>query len=150
MTFLFFLWTTTFLLFFVIEFIFARLLLFLSCAIGAIFAALSSLYFFALGVQVTIFIGSGFLFFGFMHFLCNPGDYARRTTYLDIVLGRKGLVIKNIIPGSFGQVKIGEVVWSARSLNHEIIIEGTSIEVVGVQERHLLIKVDDNGETVSP
>lgn len=79
-----------------------------------------------------------------MRFIFNPHYYTKKsTTNVDLLPGRRGLVVKNIIPGMMGQAKIGGEIWAARTFNNEIIIEGAVIEVVKVQGCHVVVKPTD-------
>ena len=58
------------------------------------------------------------------------------------VIGQKGIVTKemNSTPSSFGQVKVGEEIWTAISENSNKIEEGTEIEVVKIDGVKLIVK----------
>lgn len=58
------------------------------------------------------------------------------------LIGQKGIVIKemNSAPSSFGQVKVGEEVWTATSEDSNKIAEGTEIEVVKIEGVKLVVK----------
>src|SRR3989339_1662273 len=134
----FFVWLIISLFFFIIELAGITLFFFLSCACGAIFAAVSSLLALSLWVQFLIFFSVSILFFIGMRFVFNPYHYEKKsTTPVYLLLGRRGLVVKNIVPGMMGQARIGEEIWAACTFNNEIIIAGEVIEVLRVQGYHL-------------
>lgn len=58
------------------------------------------------------------------------------------LIGQKGIVLKemNTTPSSFGQVKVGEEVWTAVSEDTSKIAEGTEIEVVKIDGVKLVVK----------
>ncbi len=140
MTSLFFIWLSLSLIFFLIELGGISLFFFVSFAIGAIFAAMISLGNFSLWVQLITFLLVSFIVFIIMRFVFNPKRYVPHVTNVDVLPGKKGIIITAIAPGMTGQVKIGGEVWTARSFNAEIIFEGASVEVIRVQGCHVIVK----------
>lgn len=58
------------------------------------------------------------------------------------LIGKKGIVVKemNSTPSTFGQVKVGEEIWTAISEDSNPITEGTEIEVVKIDGVKLVVK----------
>ncbi|MFA4936641.1 MAG: NfeD family protein, partial [Candidatus Methanoperedens sp.] len=67
-----------------------------------------------------------------------PGQKPR-TTSMDILAGKKGVVVKTVHPGSIsGKIEIGNQVWSATS--DSIIEEGKKVIVINSEGVHLRVE----------
>jgi len=144
----FLLWLIMALLFFMIELAGVSLFFFLSFAVGALIAALSSFCGLELLWQFFVFLGCSAIAFVFMSIIFNPNRYTVVRTNVDMLLGKKGLVKNDIVPGMMGQAKIGNEIWAARSLSTEIIVKGTLVEVARVQGCHVIVKTIKQAEGV--
>ena len=56
------------------------------------------------------------------------------------LIGKKGIVTKEITSTSYGQVKVGEEVWTSVSEDSTPLSEGTEIEVVKIDGVKLVVK----------
>lgn len=144
----FLIWLIVSLLFFLIELAGVIFFFFLSFALGALTTAICSLYGLSVISQILVFLGTSVIAFVMMRFIFNPHRYKPNVTNVDILLGKKGVVINDITPGMMGQAKIGGEIWAARSLGTEIIIKGALVEVTKVQGCHLVVKKLEQAEGV--
>lgn len=63
----------------------------------------------------------------------------------DALEGKIGLVIKEVKPREFGQVKIGGQIWSCRGVDDETIHVNEEVRILGVKGAHVIIqKVKEN------
>lgn len=121
------------------------LFLCLSFAIGASFAAMASYYDFDFVVQCSIaLLGTLIGFFVLYAWLrmtgyAGPGIGSHHSG-VDVLPGKRAVVIKTIQPDVFGQVKINGEIWSARSVHNQLIAQGTLVEVVYQRGAHVVVK----------
>lgn len=120
--------------------------------IAAILTMIVSLFTDNIIVQTAVFvISSGiFLFFTkpFVDKYINKNKDNVATNAFSLI-GKKGVVIKEMSSStSFGQVKIGEEIWSAISEDSAPIKIGTEIEVVKIDGVKLVVKPIINSELV--
>lgn len=96
-------------------------------------------------IQTAVFVISS----GLLLFLTKPfvdkyiiKDKDSVATNAFSLIGKKGIVTKemNTTPSTFGQVKVGEEVWTAISEDSNKIEEGTEIEVVKIDGVKLVVK----------
>jgi membrane protein implicated in regulation of membrane protease activity len=139
MAMLFFLWLIVSLSFFMVELVGITLFFFISFALGAVCAAIATL-FVSLWFQVGIFFVASISAFVFMRFIFNPHHYAKRVTNIDVLPGKRAVVIKNIAPGLMGQAKVSGELWAARAITDDIILEGAVVEVIRVEGCHIFVK----------
>lgn len=60
---------------------------------------------------------------------------------IDEIVGKKGLIIKEVTPLHYGEVKINDIIWSALSIDEESSIPNdTPVEVVAVKGNKLIVK----------
>lgn len=111
--------------------------------IGALIAMIVSLFTDNIAIQTATFVISSTILIFFTRKFANKiskNDDSIRTNAYSII-GKKGLVIKDINPGSGeGQVKVGTEVWSAKSANEVKIEKGTEIEVVEISGVKAIVK----------
>ena len=113
--------------------------------VSAILVMLVSLVTSSIIVQTAVFvIASALLLFftkPFVDKYITKNKTAVATNAFSLI-GQKGIVIKemNSTPSSFGQVKVGEEVWTATSEDANKIAEGTEIEVVKIEGVKLVVK----------
>lgn len=113
--------------------------------VAAILAMLVSILTNSLLIQTAVFVIASAL----LLFLTKPfvDKYITKTktsvaTNAFSLIGKKGIVIQemNTTPSSFGQVKVGEEIWTAISEDSNKIAEGTEIEVVKIDGVKLIVK----------
>lgn len=113
--------------------------------IAAILTLIVSLFTDNLIIQAAVFvISSGLLLFftkPFVDKYVTKEDEAVATNAFSLI-GKQGIVTKdmNTLPSSFGQVKVGEEIWSAISEDSNEIKKGTEIEVVKIDGVKLVVK----------
>ena len=137
---LFFVWLTISLFFLIIELAGVSFFFFLSFSLAALFAAVTSLFDISFAVQLLIFLSLSIVCIFFLRYRFNPTRIQSVATNVQALVGEKGAVIKTIAPGISGQVKMKGEIWPARSLSHELIIEGNEIQVVDIKGNHLIVK----------
>lgn len=120
--------------------------------IAAILTMIVSLFTDNIIVQTAVFvISSGILLFftkPFVDKYINKNKDNVATNAFSLI-GKKGVVIKEMGSStSFGQVKIGEEIWSAISEDSTPIKIGTEIEVVKIDGVKLVVKPIINSELV--
>ncbi len=111
--------------------------------IGALIAMIVSLFTDNIAIQTATFVISSTILIFFTRKFANKiskNDDSIKTNAYSII-GKKGLVIKDINPESGdGQVKVGTEVWSAKSANEVKIEKGTEIEVVEISGVKAIVK----------
>lgn len=113
--------------------------------IAAILTLIVSLFTDNLIIQAVVFvISSGLLLFftkPFVDKYVTKEDESVATNAFSLI-GKQGIVTKdmNTLPSSFGQVKVGEELWSAISEDSNEIKKGTEIEVVKIDGVKLVVK----------
>ena len=113
--------------------------------IAAILTLIVSLFTDNLIIQAVVFvISSGLLLFftkPFVDKYVTKEDESVATNAFSLI-GKQGIVTKdmNTLPSSFGQVKVGEELWSAISEDSNEIKKGTEIEVVKIDGVKFVVK----------
>ena len=111
--------------------------------IAAILTMIVSIFTSNLIIQTAIFvISSGLLLFltkPFVDKYITKKDKSVATNAFSLI-GKKGIVTKEITSISFGQVKVGEELWTAVSEDSTPLSEGTEIEVVKIDGVKLVVK----------
>ncbi|MFA5525140.1 MAG: NfeD family protein [Tissierellales bacterium] len=117
-------------------------------AIGALIAWLFSLFNTPLWAQILVFLVSSSVLLYFTRPIAQKFLKIGHTkTNTEILKGKTGLVIKTIdnIQGT-GQVKVGGQIWSAKTLDDDIISEDSIIEILDIQGVKLVVKIKNIGE----
>ena len=129
-------------LFFIVEIATTGFLVFWF-AIGALFAMVSSFFTTNIAIQTTVFVISSIILIFFTRPLVNKftkKDNEVQTNAYSII-GKKGIVIKEIDPASGkGQIKVETEIWSAKTLGDKKIKEGTEIEVTQIDGVKAIVK----------
>ncbi len=60
-------------------------------------------------------------------------------TNVDSLVGKEGMVLKEISQYNFGQVKLAGQMWTAKSRSGETIIEGSAVVVEGIEGVKLVV-----------
>ena len=110
--------------------------------IGALIAMIVSFFTSNIIIQTTIFvISSTILIFATKPFVKKFADVKRTNTNVYSIIGKKALVIKTIDPiHSVGQIKINGEVWTAESENHQVIDEGSEVEILEIKGVKAIVK----------
>lgn len=111
--------------------------------IAAMLTMIVSIFTSNLVIQTAVFvIASGLLLFltkPFVDKYITKNDKSVATNAFSLI-GKKGIVTKEITTTSYGQVKIGEEVWTSVSEDSTPLSEGTEIEVVKIDGVKLVVK----------
>ena len=111
--------------------------------IAAMLTMLVSIFTSNLIIQTAVFvIASALLLFltkPFVDKYITKKDKSVATNAFSLI-GKKGIVTKEITSISFGQVKVGEELWTAVSEDSTPLSEGTEIEVVKIDGVKLVVK----------
>jgi len=129
-------------LFFIIEMATVGFLVFWF-GIGSIIAMVVSLFTSNIAIQTAAFVISSSILLFFTRPLVDKftKNNAKTQTNAYSIIGKKGLVIKDIDPVSGqGQVKVGTEIWSAKSLEDKKIEKGTEIEITQIDGVKAVVK----------
>lgn len=111
--------------------------------IAAMLTMIVSIFTSNLVIQTAVFvIASGLLLFltkPFVDKYITKNDKSVATNAFSLI-GKKGIVTKEITTTSYGQVKVGEEVWTSVSEDSTPLSEGTEIEVVKIDGVKLVVK----------
>jgi len=107
---------------------------------GAAAAAIATLLTSNILIQIVIFL----LISMVLLYLTKPMraklKIGKEKTNVEAVVGKTGFVMETISPASFGQVKVGGIMWTARSQDNDVVIEaGAEITVTGVEGVKLIV-----------
>lgn len=110
--------------------------------IGALIAMLVSFFTSNIIIQTTIFIiSSTILIFATKPFVKKFVDVKKTNTNAYSIIGKKALVIKTIDPiHSVGQIKINGEVWTAESVDNQVIDEGSEVEILEIKGVKTIVK----------
>lgn len=109
--------------------------------IGAALAIIADQFHISLFYQLLIFIISSILIIIMTRPLAKKYLRGRITkTNLDRIIGKHCLIIKTITPDTKGEVKINGHIWSATSLNNDLIEEGEYGEIVSIEGAHVVVR----------
>ena len=103
-------------------------------AIGALIAMIVSFFTGNLAIQTGVFIiSSTILLFLTRPFANKVASTQTVQTNVYSIIGKKGIVTKAIDPISGqGQIKVGNEVWSAKSVDDSKIDEGMEVEILNI------------------
>ena len=109
--------------------------------IGALVAMFISLFTKNIIVQTVVFlVSSTILIFSTKPLVKKFLDVQPTKTNAFSIIGKTALVIKEISPNSFGQIKVNGEVWTAKTDNDETIPEGSKVEVLEIRGVKVLVK----------
>lgn len=136
----FLIWLTICLLFFIVELTGIGMFFFLSFSIGALMSAITCFWVPCLFWQALIFLGSSAVAVALLKFLVHPERFMHHATNAERLVGMHGLVVKAVTHELPGQVKVHGQIWSARSIDPQVLPAGTMVEIVRVQGSHVIVK----------
>ena len=111
-------------------------------AFGALLALLASFFTDSILVQITIFVLTSIILLYFTKPIAQKYlKVGREKTNVDSIVGRKGVVTKEITKHSTGQVKVSGQIWTA--ISEEMIEEGQDVIVMEVQGVKLIVKKEE-------
>lgn len=135
-----FFWLCVAFLFLLLEIGHPGLFFFLSFCFAAVGCAKLAYFGFSFASQLAGFvIGFAAAFALLRLFVKRIGHHPPRTNMYALE-GKKGTVIATIIPNNAGQVKINGEIWMAKSVDNELLPEGSMVQVVRVQGAHLVVQ----------
>ena len=114
-------------------------------AIGALFAYFAAVLNLNTMIQIAVFPVTSLLALILLRPLAKK--YFQKdvvATNADRIIGRELTLIKTVESEHWGEVKCDGVVWNAKSINGEVIPEGTTVEVVAIEGSKLLVKRIEN------
>lgn len=111
-------------------------------AIGALAAMVTAMLGFSLYVQLVVFVViSGVLLYFTKPLVKKFMTVKTEKTNADRLIGQKAMVTEEISNiESKGQVKVGGLIWSAKSLDDAAIEKGTIVEVLEIKGVNLIVK----------
>lgn len=110
--------------------------------IGALIAMLVSFFTSNIIIQTTVFIiSSTILIFSTKPFVKKFADVKKTNTNVYSIIGKRALVIKTIDPiHSVGQIKINGEIWTAESIDNQVIDEGSEVEILEIKGVKTIVK----------
>ncbi len=110
--------------------------------IGALIAMLVSFFTSNIIIQTTVFIiSSTILIFATKPFVKKFADVKKTNTNVYSIIGKRALVIKTIDPiHSVGQIKINGEIWTAESIDNQVIDEGSEVEILEIKGVKTIVK----------
>jgi len=111
---------------------------------GALLAMIASFLGLPFFVQVIAFIvGSALMLIYTRPVAKKVLKIGATKTNVDSLIGKEGIVIKELKPFTLGQVKVKGQIWSAKAFNDEAIAENERVEVVSIEGVKLIVKPMD-------
>ena len=110
--------------------------------IGALIAMIVSFFTSNIIIQTTVFIiSSTILIFATKPFVKKFADVKKTNTNVYSIIGKRALVIKTIDPiHSVGQIKINGEIWTAESIDNQVIDEGSEVEILEIKGVKTIVK----------
>lgn len=140
---MFFIWNIIALLLLIIEAITVGFI-YIFFSIGCFISSLVSLLTPSIGVQVIIMCITSMIGIIFCrkilqkHFEVNKEI---KSSNINAIIGKTGIVTKEITPNNVGLVKVEGEVWSAISIDSNTLVEGTNIIVVNINGVKLIVEI---------
>ena len=107
---------------------------------GAVVAAISTLFIGSIIVQIIIFLVISIVLLYLTKPLRKKLKIGREKTNVEAIVGKTGFVMETVSPASFGQVKVGGIMWTAISDDPGGVIDiGAEITVIGVEGVKLIV-----------
>lgn len=108
---------------------------------GALLAMLTSFLGLNLYIQVIAFIiGSSLMLIYTRPIAIKVFKIGATKTNVDSLIGKEGIVIKQLEPFTMGHVNVKGQIWSAKPDQDVTIVEGTKVEVVRIEGVKLIVK----------
>lgn len=116
------------------------LFFFVAFAIGSFGAGIAAFLAQSLSIQCLSGLVLGIVSFYMLRKLCVFQDARMMAkTNSDALIGKKGVVIREMSFERRGQIKIGGEIWSARSQHEEAFTKQATVSVVGIQGNTLIV-----------
>ncbi|MCZ8517306.1 NfeD family protein [Paenibacillus filicis] len=91
--------------------------------------------------QCFVFMGAAFLLYVFLMPIIRrvlPSAKDKIPQVTETILGKQAYVVKDILPGEVGQVKVDGELWSA--IADETITQGEKVQIIEVRVSKLIVK----------
>ena len=137
---MFWIWILLFLIFLIIEVATVSLVSIWFCG-GALAAMISTYFTDSLFAQILVFIIVSVLLLLILKPLFKNFRGKKEYTNYGRVIGKTGIVIKEISPDNYGQVKVDGSVWTAKS--DKKIKEEEKVKVLDVEGVKLIVEKED-------
>lgn len=140
--FLFF-WLVIAIFFLLLEMGSPGLFFFLSFFFGAIFAAGSTMLTDSQVLQSLVFLLGSIFSFLVLHFWVKRRFLKSKNienTNFYALIGKQAKVIKTILPLEVGAVKVSGEIWSAKSLDGSVVLQGSNVEIIEIKGVTLIVK----------
>ncbi len=110
-------------------------------AVGALAALIASAFGFNFVVQFISFIVVAVILLIYTRPVARKVfKVGQNKTNVDALIGKKGYVIKSILPKEVGQVKLNGQIWTAKGEEHETYNVDEEVEVLAIEGVKLIIK----------
>ena len=110
-------------------------------AVGALVALIASAFGFNFVVQFISFIVVAVILLIYTRPVARKVfKVGQNKTNVDALIGKKGYVIKSILPKEVGQVKLNGQIWTAKGEEHETYNVDEEVEVLAIEGVKLIIK----------
>jgi len=110
-------------------------------AVGALAALIASAFGFNFVVQFISFIIVAVILLIYTRPVARKVfKVGQNKTNVDALIGKKGYVIKSILPKEVGQVKLNGQIWTAKGEEHETYNIDEEVEVLAIEGVKLIIK----------
>lgn len=110
-------------------------------AVGALAALIASAFGFNFVVQFISFIIVAVILLIYTRPVARKVfKVGQNKTNVDALIGKKGYVIKSILPKEVGQVKLNGQIWTAKGEEHETYNVDEEVEVLAIEGVKLIIK----------
>lgn len=86
------------------------------------------------------FIGALSTFLIFRPILKRQIQGPKERTNYDTLIGEKAIIIKDLVPGKLGQVKVKNQVWSAIEKNNLTLKKGKLVKILDIQGVKLIVE----------
>ncbi|MFA6796605.1 MAG: NfeD family protein [Bacilli bacterium] len=137
-----YIWLAVFVITFIIEALTVDLISIWFSAAALISLVLSFIPGIPFWVEIIVFfITSTAMIFGLKPIATKHLQRKVTKSNIDEIVGKKGVIIKEITPLHYGEVKINDIIWSALSVDEEKLIPNdTPVEVVAIKGNKLIVK----------
>ncbi len=117
------------------------LFFFIAFAIGSCIAAILAFLEYHLVIQCLVGLVTSLVAFSLLrHYFAIKGRHKFIRTNIEAMVGKSGIVIKEIGPYRVGLVKIEGEVWSAQVEGEQVLEKGKVVQVVDVKGNRLIVK----------
>lgn len=114
---------------------------------GAAAAAISTLFTHNVFIQIVIFLVVSCVLLYLTKPLKEKLRIGKERTNVDAIVGKTGFVTETISPETFGQVKVGGLIWTAMSSTPNLTIApGAEVTIAGVEGVKLIVTPNNTSQ----